>query len=191
MGKRKSATGERKSQKGHMLDDMFSSFYTSLIRVAHDMVELDRFMHNFTEVCLDWKNKAMAVVREKEVALQCLQAATIKIKEMEEGEKKKDAEISCLKAELESAQGNYESAKAGLESAQVDLESAISDLDAVRAELGAVRLEVLSLRGEEEMTEWIIETQETHIRRKRREASRLRKEHDDYALKLKEERKKL
>ncbi|KAG1361020.1 hypothetical protein COCNU_09G004830 [Cocos nucifera] len=162
---------DRKSRKGRTLDDMFSSFYTSLIGAAHDMVELDRFMRNFTEVCRDWKNKVVAIVREKEVAFQHLQAATIKIKEMEEVEKKKDVEISCLKAELESAQGDYESAKGGLESAQANLESAMSDLDTVRAELGAVRLEILLLRREEETIEWIIETQESHIQRKRCEAS--------------------
>ncbi|KAG1339300.1 hypothetical protein COCNU_04G016060 [Cocos nucifera] len=106
------------------------SWAPSMPKVAHDMVELDRFMHNFIE------------------------AATIKIKEMEKMEKKKkDAEISCLKIELESAQGAHESAQAGLKSAQADLESALSDLDVVHAKLGAVCLEVLSLQGEEEMTE--------------------------------------
>ncbi|KAG1346932.1 hypothetical protein COCNU_06G007610 [Cocos nucifera] len=96
---------DKKSRKGRTLNDMFLSFYTSFIEVVHDMVELDRFMRNFTEVCLDWKNKAMAVVREKNAILQHLQAATIKIKKMEEMEKKKNAEISHLKTELGSVQG--------------------------------------------------------------------------------------
>ena len=39
------------------------------------------------------------------------------------------------------------------------------------------------------MTEWIIEIQESHIRKKRCEASRFRKECDDYASELEEEKK--
>ncbi|KAG1366468.1 hypothetical protein COCNU_13G002580 [Cocos nucifera] len=59
----------KKSWRSWTLNDIFSSFYTLLIGAMHDMSELDRFMHNFTEIYQGWKDMAMAAVMEKNAIL--------------------------------------------------------------------------------------------------------------------------
>ncbi|KAG1371686.1 hypothetical protein COCNU_16G007800 [Cocos nucifera] len=121
--------------------------------VVHDMSELDKFMHNFIKIRQGWKDKVVATVAKKSATLQHLQAASDKIKVMEEWEKKNEEEYSYLKIELESAWSNCESARVGLESAQANLESTDNDLDVVHAKIGIVRLEVLSLRDDKKIKE--------------------------------------
>ena len=100
-----------------------------------------------------------------------------------EWEKKFEEENSCLKAELESAW-------ADLESSRADLESANNDLDLAHSELRVVRSELESVRYDKEMDEWIIEIQESQIRKKRHEASRFWKERDSCVWELKEQKRR-
>ena len=85
---------------------------------------------------------------------------------------------------------DLESVHADLESANLDLESAHFKLLSVHVESKLARSELELAHTELKMIDWIIETQESQIRRKH-EASRLQKEHDGYAHELAEERKKL
>ncbi|EHA8591296.1 hypothetical protein COCNU_scaffold041207G000030 [Cocos nucifera] len=74
---------EKKSQKGWILNNIFSSFYISLIG--------------------GWKDKTMAIAAERNAALQHLQVASDKMKMMEEQEKSFKEKNSQLKTKLESA----------------------------------------------------------------------------------------
>ncbi|KAG1354881.1 hypothetical protein COCNU_07G009930 [Cocos nucifera] len=55
-----------------------------LVEVAHDMLELDRFIYNFIDICQRWVDKAKSAIVEKNAALQHLQVASDKLKMMEE-----------------------------------------------------------------------------------------------------------
>ena len=58
------------------------------------MLVLEKVMHDFTDICQGWCDKAKAVVVEKNAALQRLQAATEQEKEAVEREMKQVEEIS-------------------------------------------------------------------------------------------------
>ncbi|KAG1371755.1 hypothetical protein COCNU_16G008490 [Cocos nucifera] len=79
---------DKQHQKSRTIAKMFSSFYTFLIGVAHDVSALERVMHNFMDICQGWCDKAKKVTVERNAAIQHLQATSDKMKEMEEKEKK-------------------------------------------------------------------------------------------------------
>ena len=89
---------------------MYSFFLSLSIQVTHDVSALERVMHDFTNICQGWCDKAKVVVAKKNVVLQCLQATTEREKEAVEQEKKQIEEISKLKANLESVHADLGSA---------------------------------------------------------------------------------
>ena len=56
--------------------------------MAHDVSTLERIMRDITNIRQGWSDKVKAVITEKNLALQCLQAATNREKEVVEREKK-------------------------------------------------------------------------------------------------------
>ncbi|KAG1330428.1 hypothetical protein COCNU_02G003960 [Cocos nucifera] len=102
---------EKRSRKSRTMVDMFSSFYSSLISVAHDVSALERGLRAYTDIhqgwsnktvvahdvsALErglraytdihqgWSNKTVVAIAERDATLECLQAATNREEQAEE-----------------------------------------------------------------------------------------------------------
>lgn len=158
--------------------------------MAHDVVELERFVLKFAEARVQWKKKATSVIQQRNDATRRFQLAIIRIKELEEIEKKKNEEVLRLRTDLESAKDEADSARTDRDSARADFESARNDLDAARAEMAEMQTEVRALRDDAETSNWIIEVLESRVRTVEHRVNRIRQERDESASELEEEKKK-
>ncbi|EHA8590035.1 hypothetical protein COCNU_scaffold014503G000010 [Cocos nucifera] len=150
-------------------------------RVTHDVSTLDKGFRAFADTPKKWSDQMVVVIAERDAVQERLQAISDREKEMEEWEKKLKVENSQLKADLEST-------RASLGSVNSEPESAHSKLLSIHAKSMLAHLELA--HAELDTTNWIIETQESQIQRKRRDVSWLRKEWDSCLKELVEERKR-
>ncbi|KAG1334127.1 hypothetical protein COCNU_03G002460 [Cocos nucifera] len=119
---------DRRSQKSQTLADMFTSFYSSLILVAHDVTALERGFWSYTDIHQGLSNKTKVAIAEKNAILECLQATANQEREEKEREKEQAKEISQLKAELELARADLGSTTSKLELAHSKLELAQNEI---------------------------------------------------------------